>query len=167
MEYDQSDHIDLVQKLFIWEINSLHLQMLRGLLHMMNAWRPSTEGAHFLDEDNKWLAGGRRSGKGGPAACIMKRMLALTRRQVLLSQHTPVLEALQRLVMLLQRRFSDCFPAGIYSYELRGLMHQVPCVVMFACCATSKVLGIPTDNMAADCHNCACLSCYQQNTLLQ
>lgn len=101
------------------------LQMLKGLLHMMNAWRHSIDGLYYLDEHNKRLSGTKRSGKGGPAACIMKRILALTRRRVQLSQHAPVLKAFQELIRLLQQRYPDCFPAGIYSYELQALVHQV------------------------------------------
>ena len=101
------------------------LQMLEGLLRVMQRWHRSTDGLHFLDEHNKYLPGTKRSGKGGPAACIMKRLLALTRRRVQLGQHAAVLQTFQGLVRALQQRFPTCLSAGMYSYELQDLVHQV------------------------------------------
>ena len=104
------------------------LQMLKGLLHMMQTWRRSPDGLHYLDEQNKRLSGAKRSGKGGPAACIMKRLLALTNRRTQLSQHHQVLQAFQQLVNALQQRLVGCLPAGMYSFELKALVHQVWCL---------------------------------------
>lgn len=122
------------------------MQMLKGLFLMMQTWRRSPDGLHYLDEQNKRLSGTKHSGKGGPAACIMKRLLALTKRRTQLSQHRPVLQAFQQLVSVLQQWLVDCLPAGMYSYELKALVHQVCCLsVQPAVCsswAVKKLLSI-------------------------
>ena len=55
----------------------------------------------------------------------MKRLVALTRMRAQLSLHQPVLEALLALAHTLHRLFPGQIQAGMYTYDVRPLVHQV------------------------------------------
>ena len=61
----------------------------------------------------------------GAAACIMKRLLALTHMRAQLALHQPVLDGLLALMQALQQHFPGHIEGGLYTLDVRPLVHQV------------------------------------------
>ena len=96
--------------------------MLSGLCQMVIKWRCSPNSQHCTDEHNKSFQ------SKAAAACLMRRLVALTRirNQLGLRQHVVI--ATLVLVQALQQSFPGDVEAGVYTFELQLLIHQVPFV---------------------------------------
>lgn len=98
------------------------MQMLSGLRQTASRWHLGPNGRHCYDEHHNFF---HAQGSKGAAACLMKRLLALSRMRAQLALHQPVLDALIALVQALQQRFPGALPGGMYTPEARPLVHQV------------------------------------------
>jgi len=93
--------------------------MLQGLSQVVSRWRRSPNSHHCTDEAHKSFQAKAAS------ACLMRRLVALTRIRVQLMQQQPVLDATLSLVQALCLKFPEQMHAGLFTFELRPLLHQV------------------------------------------
>ena len=96
--------------------------MIMGLRQTASRWHLGPNGRHCYDEHHNFF---HAQGPKGAAACLMKRLVALTRLRAQLALHQPVLDALRVLLQSLQQRFPGQIPGGMYNLDARPLMHQV------------------------------------------
>ncbi|DBA81006.1 TPA: hypothetical protein ACH3X2_007212 [Trebouxia sp. C0005] len=94
-------------------------QMLQGLSQVVSRWRCSPNSHHCTDESHKSFQAKAAS------ACLMRRLVALTRTRVQLMQQQSVLHATVSLVKALCMKFPEQMHAGLFTFELRPLLHQV------------------------------------------
>ncbi len=93
--------------------------MLQGLSQLISRWRRSPNSHHCTDESHKSFQAKAAS------ACLMRRLVALTCIRVQLMQQQPVLDATLSLVQALCLKFTQQMHAGLFTFELRPLLHQV------------------------------------------
>ena len=93
--------------------------MLQGLSQIVSKWQRSPNSQHCTDESHKFFQA------RGAAACLMRRLVALTRLRTQLTLHQHVYEATLGLVQALAACFAEDMLAGLFTYELRPLLHQV------------------------------------------
>ena len=93
--------------------------MLQGLSQVVSKWQRSPNSQHCRDESHKFFQA------KGAAACLMRRLVALTRLRAQLRLHQHVYEATLGLVQALAACFAEDMHAGLFTYELRPLLHQV------------------------------------------
>lgn len=98
------------------------LQMIIGLRQTASRWQLGPNGRHCYDEHHNFF---NAQGPKGAAACLMKRLLALSRLRAQLALHQPVLDALLALLEALQQQFPGQMPGGMYNLDTRPLVHQV------------------------------------------
>lgn len=96
--------------------------MLTGLRQTASRWYLGPNRLYCYDEHHNVF---QPNGPKGAAACLMKRLLALTRMRAQLALHQPVLDALLALVHALQQRFIGKLEGGLHTFDLRPLVHQV------------------------------------------
>ena len=98
------------------------LQMLVGLRQTVRKWHLGPNRLHCYDEQHNFF---QAQGPKGAAACLMKRLIALSRMRAQIGLYKPVLDALVTLVKVLQPDFPEQIQAGLYAFDVRPLVHQV------------------------------------------
>ena len=96
--------------------------MLVGLRQTVSKWHLGPNRLQCYDEHHNFF---QAQGPKGAAACLMKRLVALFRMRAQIGVHQPVLDALLTLVQALQQRFREHIQGGLYTFDVRPLVHQV------------------------------------------
>ena len=96
--------------------------MITGLRQTAGRWHLGPNGRHCYDEHHNFF---HAQGPKGATACLMKRLVALSRLRAQLALHRPVLDALHALLQALQQHFPGQIPGGFYNLDARPLVHQV------------------------------------------
>ena len=73
---------------------------------------------------------------------MMKRLVAVTRMRLHLKAQQPVLQALLAVEHALHQQFADEMQAGLYTWELRPLIHQVGMALYMQLLPTLQTLQI-------------------------